>query len=116
FGGAMVGSGRCGAVSPVRTSQPGTSVPVRPPRSGGRYAPPVTFEGGERGGGKRDRAARLMRVAGLLAAHPDGMHPKDIAEPREVCVRNVYRALHALEDEVELPVWADDGRWGMDAT
>ena len=34
----------------------------------------------ERGGGKRDRAARLMRVAGLLAAHPDGMHPKDIAE------------------------------------
>jgi predicted DNA-binding transcriptional regulator YafY len=75
----------------------------------------VTFEGGERGGGKRDRAARLMRVAGLLAAHPDGMHPKDIAERLGMSVRNVYRDLHALEDEVELPVWAEDGRWGMDA-
>ncbi|HET9682177.1 MAG TPA: helix-turn-helix domain-containing protein, partial [Candidatus Limnocylindrales bacterium] len=69
----------------------------------------------ERGGGKRDRAARLMRVAGLLAAHPDGMHPKDIAERLGMSVRNVYRDLHALEDEVKLPVWAADGQWGMDA-
>jgi predicted DNA-binding transcriptional regulator YafY len=74
----------------------------------------VAFEE-ERSGGKRDRAARLMRVAGLLAAHPDGMHPKDIAERLGMSVRNVYRDLHALESEVNLPVWAEDGRWGMDA-
>jgi proteasome accessory factor B len=74
----------------------------------------VTFEE-DRGGGKRDRAARLMRVAGLLAAHPDGMHPKDIAERLGMSVRNVYRDLHALESEVNLPVWAEDGRWGMNA-
>jgi predicted DNA-binding transcriptional regulator YafY len=75
----------------------------------------VAFEDEERTGGKRDRAARLMRVAGLLAAHPDGMHPKDIAERLGMSVRNVYRDLHALEDEVKLPLWASDGRWGMDA-
>ena len=72
----------------------------------------MTFEE-ERGGGKRDRAARLMRVAGLLAAHPDGMHPKDIAERLGMSVRNVYRDLHALEDEVEVPTWSDAGRWGV---
>jgi predicted DNA-binding transcriptional regulator YafY len=75
----------------------------------------VAFEDEERSRGKRDRAARLMRVAGLLAAHPDGMHPKDIAERLGMSVRNVYRDLHALEDEVKLPVWAEDGRWGMSA-
>lgn len=82
-----------------------------------RYPRPVAFDeaGGGRTGGKHDRAARLMRVAGLLAAHPDGMHPKDIAERLGMSVRNVYRDLHALESEVNLPVWADDGRWGMDA-
>ena len=64
-------------------------------------------------GGKRDRAARLMRVAGLLVAHPDGMHPKDIAERLGMSVRNVYRDLHALEDEVDVPTWSEDGRWGV---
>jgi predicted DNA-binding transcriptional regulator YafY len=73
----------------------------------------VTFEGEERSGGKRDRAARLMRVAALLAAHPDGMHPKDIAERLGMSVRNVYRDLHALEDEVEMGVWSEGGKWGV---
>ncbi|HEX5239942.1 MAG TPA: WYL domain-containing transcriptional regulator [Candidatus Limnocylindrales bacterium] len=70
-------------------------------------------DGMERGGGKRDRAARLMRVAALLVAHPDGMHPKDIAERLGMSVRNVYRDLHALEDEVQVPTWSDEGRWGV---
>lgn len=92
--------------------------PVVPGRGGTcgqgwhRYAPGVV-DGIERTGGKRDRAARLMRVAGLLAAHPDGMHPKDIAERLGMSVRNVYRDLHALEDEVEVPTWSDEGRWGV---
>jgi predicted DNA-binding transcriptional regulator YafY len=72
----------------------------------------VAFDG-ERVGGKRDRAARLMRVAALLAAHPDGMHPRDIAERLGMSVRNVYRDLHALEDEVDVPTWSDGGRWGV---
>ncbi len=66
-----------------------------------------------RGGGKRDRTARLMRVASLLSQHPDGMRPKDIAERLGMSVRNVYRDLRALEDEVELPTWSEGGRWGV---
>ena len=53
----------------------------------------------ERGTAKRDRTARLMRVASLLVAHPDGMRPKDIAERLGMSVRNVYRDLRALEGE-----------------
>ncbi|HXI46414.1 MAG TPA: WYL domain-containing transcriptional regulator [Candidatus Acidoferrales bacterium] len=73
----------------------------------------MALDGGERVGGKRDRAARLMRVAGLLNAHPEGMHPRDIAERLGMSVRNVYRDLHALEDEVDVPTWSDEGRWGV---
>ena len=67
----------------------------------------------EAGPAKRDRTARLVRVASLLAAHPDGMRPGEIAERLGMSVRNVYRDLHALEGEVELPTWAEDGRWGI---
>jgi predicted DNA-binding transcriptional regulator YafY len=71
------------------------------------------FEEAEREPGKRDRTARLMRVAGLLAGNPDGMRPKDIAERLGMSVRNVYRDLKALETEVKLPTWSDGGRWGI---
>jgi predicted DNA-binding transcriptional regulator YafY len=64
---------------------------------------------------KRDRTARLMRVARLLEGNPAGMRPKDIAERLGMSVRNVYRDLRALESEVGLPIWAADGRWGVDA-
>ena len=62
---------------------------------------------------KRDRTARLMRVASLLNAHPEGMRPKDIAERLGMSVRNVYRDLKALEGEVGLPTWSNEGRWGI---
>ena len=51
----------------------------------------------EREPAKRDRTARLMRVTSLLAAHPTGMRPGEIAERLGMSVRNVYRDLHALE-------------------
>jgi proteasome accessory factor B len=56
-----------------------------------------------------------MRVARLLEGNPGGMRPKDIAERLGMSVRNVYRDLKALESEVGLPIWSDDGRWGVDA-
>jgi predicted DNA-binding transcriptional regulator YafY len=71
------------------------------------------LDGLEREPGKRDRTARLMRVAGLLAGNPDGMRPKDIAERLGMSVRNVYRDLRALESEVKLPTWSEGGRWGI---
>jgi predicted DNA-binding transcriptional regulator YafY len=75
----------------------------------------VDLEAAERGTTKRDRTARLMRVARLLEGNPGGMRPKDIAERLGMSVRNVYRDLKALESEVGLPIWAADGRWGVDA-
>ena len=73
------------------------------------------LEGREREPGKRDRTARLMRVTRLLEANPDGMRPKDIADRLGMSVRNVYRDLKALQDEVRIPMWAEGGRWGVDA-
>ncbi|HEX8025655.1 MAG TPA: helix-turn-helix domain-containing protein, partial [Candidatus Limnocylindrales bacterium] len=63
--------------------------------------------------GKRDRTARLVRVLTLLAGNPDGMRPSEIAERLGMSVRNVYRDLHALEDEVRMPMWSEGGRWGI---
>jgi proteasome accessory factor B len=71
------------------------------------------IDGLEREPAKRDRTARLMRVAGLLAGNPEGMRPKAIAERLDMSVRTVYRDLHALESEVRLPTWSEDGRWGI---
>jgi len=69
--------------------------------------------GTDRGSAKRDRAARLMRVASILNSHPDGIRPKAIADRLGMSVRNVYRDLRALEGELEMPTWSEDGRWGI---
>jgi predicted DNA-binding transcriptional regulator YafY len=81
----------------------------------GRYPRPMGWDGEERAGGKRDRVARLMRVTRLLSANPEGMRPGEIAERLGMSVRNVYRDLHALEDEVDVPIWSEGGRWGTEA-
>src|SRR5438552_4499655 len=41
------------------------------------------------------------------------MRPSEIAERLGMSVRNVYRDLHALESEVGLPTWSEDGKWGI---
>ena len=63
--------------------------------------------------GKRDRLARMLRVAAVLQAHPDGIRPPEIARRVGVTTRTVYRDLHALEDEVEVKTWSEDGLWGV---
>src|SRR5919201_1098591 len=68
-------------------------------------------ESGERFA-KRDRAARLTRVATLLYQHrPYGLTAREIARRIDVNVRTVYRDLHAIETELGIPVWEDKGRW-----
>jgi predicted DNA-binding transcriptional regulator YafY len=65
--------------------------------------------------GKRDRLARLTRVVALLKAHPDGMTTQEIARRIDVSVRTVYRDLNAIEGEIDIAVWSEDGRWGLAA-
>ena len=63
---------------------------------------------------KRDRLARLTRLVSILQAHPEGIRTADIAGRVGMSVRTVYRDLTALQEELRLPVWGEDGLWGID--
>jgi predicted DNA-binding transcriptional regulator YafY len=75
----------------------------------------MTFDD-ERGryAGKRDRLARLTRLVSILQGHPEGMRTAEIATRVGMSVRTVYRDLNALQEELRLPVWSDEGVWGID--
>jgi predicted DNA-binding transcriptional regulator YafY len=68
----------------------------------------------DREGSKWDRAARLLRVATVLHAHPAGISAQAIADQIGVSKRTVYRDLIAMESDAELPIWQDKGKWGLD--
>jgi proteasome accessory factor B len=69
--------------------------------------------GDARSGRKRDRVARFYRCATYLSVHPDGVTPDDLARFLGMSRRTTYRDLRALEDELGMPVWSGDGRWGL---
>ena len=62
---------------------------------------------------KRDRVARLARVANLLKAHPEGIRAEDIGVRLGISKRTAYRDLTALGGELGLPTWSDSGLWGI---
>jgi len=69
---------------------------------------------GERIEGKRDRLARLLSVLRVLHAHGDaGVRPTEIARRTGISTRTVYRDLKALETEMQVPLWSENGRWGV---
>jgi proteasome accessory factor B len=53
-------------------------------------------------------------VVAVLQANPAGLAPQDVARRVGVSVRTVYRDLRAIDDELGVPTWAEDGRWGID--
>jgi proteasome accessory factor B len=72
--------------------------------------------GGERLEGKRDRLARLLSVLRVLHAHGEaGVRPSEIARRTGISTRTVYRDLRALETEMQVPLWSEGGRWGVEA-
>ena len=74
----------------------------------------MTFEDpADRYAAKRDRLARLVRVVSVLRAHPDGIKPADIARRIDVSPRTVYRDLKAIDEEIGVAVWSEDGKWGV---
>jgi len=66
-------------------------------------------------GGKWDRAARFLRVALILHAHPEGISAADLARQVGVSKRTAYRDLEAMSLDGALPVWQADGKWGLEA-
>jgi predicted DNA-binding transcriptional regulator YafY len=74
----------------------------------------MTFEEpSDRYAAKRDRLARLVRVVSVLRAHPDGIRPAEIARRIDVSPRTVYRDLKAIDEEIGVAVWSEDGKWGV---
>lgn len=70
----------------------------------------------ERVRAKRDKTARLLRVVHILRAFGEqGVHPAEIAKQTGMAVRTIYRDLTAIDEELGIPVWSDEGRWGVDA-
>ena len=68
----------------------------------------------DRGGAKWDRAARYLKVAMALHAHPEGISARAIADRIGVSVRTVYRDLDAMSLDADLPIWQEGGRWGLE--
>jgi predicted DNA-binding transcriptional regulator YafY len=68
----------------------------------------------DRAGLRWDRAARYFKIARILVAHPDGIRAEDLAKQVGVSKRTVYRDLGAMETDAEVPIWQDDGRWGLE--
>ena len=69
---------------------------------------------GERIEGKRDRLARLLSVLRVLHAHGDaGISPGEIARRTGMSKRSIYRDLNALQTEMQIPLWSDKGKWGV---
>ena len=67
----------------------------------------------ERGSGKRDRVARLTRIVRLLGSNPGGLRIDDLAQRLGMSRRTVYRDLKAVEGELQIGVWSDNGVWGV---
>lgn len=64
---------------------------------------------------KRDRTARFYRVVRFLEARGErGATPEEVARAVDVSKRTVYRDLKAIDEELGLPVWSDDGRFGLE--
>jgi predicted DNA-binding transcriptional regulator YafY len=72
----------------------------------------------ERWARKRDRLARLLRVASILytrGSGESGVAVADIAELTGMTTRTIYRDIRALEDELGVPVFqAGRGRYGIE--
>lgn len=69
----------------------------------------------DRAGAKWDRAARYLKVAMALHAHPEGISAQAIADRIGVSKRTVYRDLQAMDMDADLPIWQEGGRFGLEA-
>ncbi len=64
---------------------------------------------------KRDRTARFYRVVAFLEGRGErGATPAEIARAVGMSKRTAYRDLIAIQDELQLPIWEADGRYGID--
>ena len=63
--------------------------------------------------GKKDRTARLLKLQMLLSEHPHGLTPAQMAAECSVSKRTMYRDINTLERELDVPLWAYRGVYGV---
>lgn len=64
---------------------------------------------------KRDRAARFYRVVRFLEDRgAQGASAAEIGAAIGMSKRTAYRDLIAIQDELEIPIWENDGRYGIE--
>jgi len=64
--------------------------------------------------GKWDRAARYLKIAMILKDYPDGISAQALADRIGVSKRTVYRDVLAMDEQAGLPIWNDEGKFGLD--
>src|SRR6266516_779612 len=102
-----------------RTLIPAARRTIRPMRAD--QAADVWGEDGradDRAGRKRDRLARLLRVASILysaGSGEQGVPVAEIARLTGMTTRTVYRDINALDEELAVPIFqAGRGRYGIE--
>jgi predicted DNA-binding transcriptional regulator YafY len=74
----------------------------------------MSFDERDRLTAKRDRTARFYRVVRFLEGRGDrGATPEEIAAAVGMSKRTAYRDLKAIEEELDLPIWSEEGRFGL---
>ena len=69
----------------------------------------------DRAGTKWDRAARYLKIAGVLRAHGEaGIGAQALADQIGVSKRTIYRDLQRMDIDAGLPIWNDAGKYGLD--
>lgn len=64
---------------------------------------------------KRDRTARFYRVVTFLESRGErGATPAEIAQAVGMSKRTAYRDLIAIQEELLVPIWEEEGRYGLD--
>jgi proteasome accessory factor B len=64
--------------------------------------------------GKWDRAARYLKIAMILKDYPEGISAQALADRIGVSKRTVYRDVLAMDEQAGLPIWNDEGKFGLD--
>jgi predicted DNA-binding transcriptional regulator YafY len=62
---------------------------------------------------KQDRTARLLRLQMILCQNPQGLELKEISRLFSTSLRTAYRDMKALESELQVPVWEDGHKRGI---
>jgi predicted DNA-binding transcriptional regulator YafY len=63
---------------------------------------------------KKDRTARLLKEQIILWQYPQGLKIEELAEKCSISKKTAYRDLKALESELNIPIWEEGSKRGIE--